>query len=464
MPASSPNMAADVHLSVLGELRRTLLVLKKVLIVDDSPAQVKLMQGLLEHEGYQPFGLNDPLRVEETITTLHPSLILLDVVMPERNGFQVCRELKGSAQFQSIPVILVTSKDTASDKYWGEQQGADAYVTKPFTREELLRAVRRFARNDPMMNDEFQLAPLPPDADTAEMLEAIGPLEERPAESQYCVFRSGRERFCLPVLDVEEVLEWPIVTKLPLGPGYLMGIFNLRGAIVPLIDIAMTEGRRPGLLPKHVVVASMRVKDSHEDLRIGIASDEVVGTYSVTSDDMLRQAPENVPHCIGMLRHDDRLALVLDLPPAAGSFSRAVDLMFERDLRRAAGSNRPLRRKQFGGSNEIAIEFNRLDAGLRERTGALRRHRPGIPRRPRSRSDNSMLDFASLPSGASGGVIFGRAAGAGASAGFSPGGWAAPSSRRCSSSRNSPSVWPPAILARASMCSRATSSATSPKI
>jgi DNA-binding response OmpR family regulator len=121
------------------------VVLKKVLIVDDSPAQVKLMQGLLDPEGYQSFGLNDPLRVEETIASLHPSVILLDVVMPGRNGFQVCRELKGSAEFQSIPVILVTSKDTASDKYWGEQQGADAYVTKPFTREELLRAVRRFA-------------------------------------------------------------------------------------------------------------------------------------------------------------------------------------------------------------------------------------------------------------------------------------------------------------------------------
>jgi twitching motility two-component system response regulator PilH len=120
-------------------------VRKKVLIVDDSPAQVKLMQGLLEHEGYQSYGLNDPLRVEETIASLHPSVILLDVVMPERNGFQVCRELKGCAEFQSIPVILVTSKDTASDKYWGEQQGADAYVTKPFTKDELLRVVRRFA-------------------------------------------------------------------------------------------------------------------------------------------------------------------------------------------------------------------------------------------------------------------------------------------------------------------------------
>ena len=83
------------------------------------------------------------------------------------------------------------------------------------------------------MNDEFQLTPLSPDADTAELLEALGPLEERAPESQYCVFRSGRERFCLPVLDVEEVLEWPNTTKLPLAPAYFIGVFNLRGSIVP---------------------------------------------------------------------------------------------------------------------------------------------------------------------------------------------------------------------------------------
>lgn len=118
---------------------------KKVLIVDDSPAEVKLILGLLEKEGYWPVGLNDPRRVEEVITTERPNVILLDVVMPDRNGFQVCRDLKGNAEFNTIPVILVTSKDTASDKYWGQQQGADGYVTKPFTREELLRAVRRFA-------------------------------------------------------------------------------------------------------------------------------------------------------------------------------------------------------------------------------------------------------------------------------------------------------------------------------
>ena len=127
-------------------------------------------------------------------------------------------------------------------------------------------------------------------------------------------FRSGRERFCLPVLDVEEVVEWPLITRLPLSPAYVLGIFNLRGAIVPLIDIALTEGRRTGLLPKHVVVASLHGEGNRDEIRVGIAADEVVGTYSVVdAEDLLEQAPENVPHCIGMLRHEDRLALVIDL-------------------------------------------------------------------------------------------------------------------------------------------------------
>jgi twitching motility two-component system response regulator PilH len=138
-------LAADVHLFATENCGEIHVVQKKVLIVDDSPSQVRLMQGLLETEGYEGVGLNDPKLIEQTITTEAPNVILLDVVMPERNGFQVCRELKNNTKFNSIPVILVTSKDTPSDRYWGEQQGADGYVTKPFTREELIRAVRRFA-------------------------------------------------------------------------------------------------------------------------------------------------------------------------------------------------------------------------------------------------------------------------------------------------------------------------------
>jgi len=132
-------------------------------------------------------------------------------------------------------------------------------------------------------------------------------------ERQYCVFRSGRERFSLTITDVEEVVDWPRVTRVPLGPPFLMGVFNLRGSIVAVIDIAFTEGRRPGLLPKHVVVTTISVENGEEDLRLGIASDEVIGTYTLGPESWLDDAPPDVPHCCGMLRHDDRLALAIDL-------------------------------------------------------------------------------------------------------------------------------------------------------
>ncbi len=139
------SLAADVHLWSAENYGEMSMLQKKVLIVDDSPSQVKLIQGFLEHEGYRLVGINDPERVEEAIATERPSVILLDVVMPKRNGFQVCRELKNHSEYNAIPVILVTSKNTESDRFWGQQQGADGYVTKPFTKDELLRAVRRFA-------------------------------------------------------------------------------------------------------------------------------------------------------------------------------------------------------------------------------------------------------------------------------------------------------------------------------
>src|SRR5208282_2141087 len=114
--------------------------------------------------------------------------------------------------------------------------------------------------------------------DNGEFLESESPAEERRPERQYCVFRAGRERFCLSVLEVEEVVEWPKITRIPLSPAFLMGIFNLRGTIVPLVDIAFTEGRRPGLLPKHVVVTVLKGEGHHENIRLGIAADEVIGT------------------------------------------------------------------------------------------------------------------------------------------------------------------------------------------
>jgi twitching motility two-component system response regulator PilH len=120
-----------------------LFALPKILIVDDSPAEVRLMQSLLDRAGYSSVAIHDPTRLEQMIDLEHPSLILLDVVMPQRNGFQVCRELKRHADYSRIPVVLVTSKGTESDKFWGKEQGADGYVVKPFQGDDLVGAVNR---------------------------------------------------------------------------------------------------------------------------------------------------------------------------------------------------------------------------------------------------------------------------------------------------------------------------------
>jgi purine-binding chemotaxis protein CheW len=174
------------------------------------------------------------------------------------------------------------------------------------------------------MADEFiSSAPLP-NASSSDFLEAEVSPEDRRPERQFCVFRAGRERFCLSVLEVEEVVDWPLVTRVPLTPSFLTGVFNLRGTIVPLVDIAFTEGRKAGLSPKHVVVAELEGDADGGRIRLGIAADEVIGTFSATEESLLDQAPPEVPHCRGMLRHDDRLALVIDLPRLLEVFSVPV--------------------------------------------------------------------------------------------------------------------------------------------
>ncbi len=158
------------------------------------------------------------------------------------------------------------------------------------------------------MLEKEQLEPLVP----VEAAEAeAAPVEEALPERQYCVFRAGRERFCLSVLEVEEVVEWPAVTKVPLAPAFLLGVFNLRGSIVAVIDIAFTEARRPDLPPLHVVVAALQTDEG--PVRVGIAVDDVIGTFSTSEPLLVQEAPRDVPHCCGMLRHEDRLALALDL-------------------------------------------------------------------------------------------------------------------------------------------------------
>jgi purine-binding chemotaxis protein CheW len=169
------------------------------------------------------------------------------------------------------------------------------------------------------LNDAQAQAPPLPDAEFETADEEFA-LEPALPEEQYCIFRAGRERYCLHVLEVDEVVEWPRLTRLPLSPPFLMGVFNLRGTIVPVVDIAFTEVRRADLPPKQVVVACLRGGSSAPDVKLGIAVDEVIGTCSSSEPLLKEEAPRDVPHCAGMLRHGERLALALDLKRVLESF------------------------------------------------------------------------------------------------------------------------------------------------
>lgn len=166
------------------------------------------------------------------------------------------------------------------------------------------------------MEQQNQLEPIQADW---QMPDAKDALPQTP-EKQYCIFRAGRERYCLAVLDVEEVVDWPSVTHVPLTPAFLMGLFNLRGSIVPVVDIAFTEGRRADLPPRRVVVAAIPATADRGEVRVGIAADEVIGTYITAEPLLIDEAPRDVPHCCGMLRHDEKLALALDLKRLVDAF------------------------------------------------------------------------------------------------------------------------------------------------
>ena len=116
---------------------------KKILIVEDEPDTLKLLKESLEQEGFQIITASDGIKAEELVLSEKPDLIILDVMLPKRNGFEVCQKLKQNKEIFSIPIIMLTAKTQYGDKLTGFLHGALDYLTKPFGIEELLSRVRK---------------------------------------------------------------------------------------------------------------------------------------------------------------------------------------------------------------------------------------------------------------------------------------------------------------------------------
>ncbi len=114
---------------------------KTILVVEDSPTYLRQITQLLQNNGYSTISAIDGEEALEKAIGEHPDLIVLDIILPKKNGFQVCRQLKTSPDTKDIKIIMLTSKSQDSDRFWGLKQGADEYLTKPLDDDQLITNV-----------------------------------------------------------------------------------------------------------------------------------------------------------------------------------------------------------------------------------------------------------------------------------------------------------------------------------
>ncbi len=121
----------------------------RILIVDDSPSQLMGIRRIVEKLGHDALTAEDGAAGVEAAKREIPDLILMDVVMPNLNGFQATRSITREPSTKHIPVILVTTKDQDTDRMWGMRQGAKAYITKPFSETELSELIAQYLGGAP---------------------------------------------------------------------------------------------------------------------------------------------------------------------------------------------------------------------------------------------------------------------------------------------------------------------------
>lgn len=116
-----------------------------VLVVEDTASERELISSYLRDNGYNVINANNGKEALTKTMEQKPDVVITDVVMPGMSGFELCRRLKNSPNNGKLPVIACTSKNQEIDRLWGMKQGVDIYVTKPFTQEEIIRAVKSVA-------------------------------------------------------------------------------------------------------------------------------------------------------------------------------------------------------------------------------------------------------------------------------------------------------------------------------
>ncbi len=120
----------------------SITLMTTILVVEDTPSEMKLISYYLQESGYSVISAVSAKEALTKVIEQKPDVIITDVVMPGMSGFELCRSLKKHPKTEKVPIIICTSKNQEIDRLWAMRQGADAYLTKPFTRDDLLRIVK----------------------------------------------------------------------------------------------------------------------------------------------------------------------------------------------------------------------------------------------------------------------------------------------------------------------------------
>ena len=123
----------------------SLTLLGTILVVEDSPSELELISHFLNESGYKVIKATGGTEALEKLEFEKPDAIITDVVMPGMSGFELCRSLKKNPDTQKVPIVICSSKNQEIDRLWAMRQGANYYVTKPDTSEELLRTIKSVA-------------------------------------------------------------------------------------------------------------------------------------------------------------------------------------------------------------------------------------------------------------------------------------------------------------------------------
>lgn len=116
-----------------------------VLVVEDTASEQDLIVNYLVESGYTVISATNGQEALKKIEGKKPDVVITDLVMPGMSGLELCRSLKKNSETKDVPIVTCTSKNQELDKLWGMKQGIDVYLTKPFSREDILRAVRSVA-------------------------------------------------------------------------------------------------------------------------------------------------------------------------------------------------------------------------------------------------------------------------------------------------------------------------------